>query len=65
MVYTVWKKKIIAHDLPVGAPPGKSETPPMVYPLVIYVCMYGQVDGLFHWYLRLSDNKGFYYYYYY
>ncbi len=30
-----------------------------VYPLVIYVCcMYGQVDGLFHWYLWLSDNKG-------
>ncbi len=20
--------------------------------------MYGQVDGLFHWYLWLSDNKG-------
>ncbi len=25
---------------------------------ICMLCMYGQVDGLFHWYLWLSDNKG-------
>ncbi len=30
---------------------------------ICMLCMYGQVDGLFHWYLWLSDNKGLLLYY--
>ncbi len=29
---------------------------------ICMLCMYGQVDGLFHWYLWLVTIKGYYYY---